>query len=202
MCVFHNSDTILLIYSFIHSLYSFIMRTRSKNRLHDGAVSVAADAALAEASLELPPTNNPAHAASADPSLRALVDANALGCGTLALKAPTPADNNAGAALADANALALGSGEVEVPADNNADAAADASLAGNVALLEAPPADNNAGAAKADADTLGRELEVPVDNADAAADVPLVMWHRWRPPLQIIILVRHWRTPTSAVVGS
>ena len=87
------------------------MRTRSKNRLNDGAVGVAADAALAEASLELPSINNPANAASADPSLRALVDANALGCGMLEFKAPTPADNNAGAVLADTNALALGSGE-------------------------------------------------------------------------------------------
>jgi hypothetical protein len=37
------------------------------------------------------------------------------------------------------------------PADNNALAAADASLAGEVASMEAPPADNNIDAANADA---------------------------------------------------
>ena len=73
MCVFHNSDTILLIYLFIHSLYSLIMLTRSENRtLGAAAVAVAADVALAEASLELPPANNPANAALADPSLGSL----------------------------------------------------------------------------------------------------------------------------------
>ncbi len=46
------------------------MQTRSKNRhLGAAAVAVAADAALAQASIELPPANNPANAALADPSL-------------------------------------------------------------------------------------------------------------------------------------
>jgi hypothetical protein len=112
MCVFHNSDTILLIYSFIHSLYSFIMRTRSKNRLRDGAAGDAADAALAEASFDLPPTNNPSNAALGVPSLQALADPP-LGSGELKV----PAYDYDGAALADPNAVALLDAP---PAHNNA----------------------------------------------------------------------------------
>ncbi len=52
------------IYLFICSLYSFIIcRTTCTNRhLGAAAVAVAADAALAETSIELPPANNPANA--------------------------------------------------------------------------------------------------------------------------------------------
>ena len=90
-------------------------RTTCKNRhLGAAAVAVAADAALAETSIELPPANNPANA--------------------LIMRRTTckylPID--ASAALADAG--------LDVPAtDNNADAAADASLAGVVASMVPPP---------------------------------------------------------------
>jgi len=148
--------------------------TRCKNR-HIGAaaVAVAADAALAEASLELPPANNPANAAAlADPSLGSVevaldnidclvsLDAGSKEVASLEV----PAGNN-DAVFADAG--------LEVTAvDNNADAAADASLAGEVASVEAPPADNNADAANADAAALA--LEAPPDNnSDAAADASL-----------------------------
>jgi len=85
----------------------------------------------------------------------------ASGSGEVAsMEAPT--HNNADAVLVDTR--------LEVPAtDNNADAVADASLAGVVASMEAPPADNNADAANADAVALA--LEAPADNdADALAD--------------------------------
>ena len=55
------------IYLFICSLYSCIMRRTTCTNRHLGAaavaVAVAADAPLAEASIELPPANNPANAA-------------------------------------------------------------------------------------------------------------------------------------------
>jgi hypothetical protein len=77
------------IYLFICSLYSFIMcRTTFTNRhLGAAAVAVAADVALAETSIELPPANNPANAAFLE----------------------VPTDNNAeAAALADTSLLASG----------------------------------------------------------------------------------------------
>jgi hypothetical protein len=174
-----KSDTILLIYLFIHSLYSLIMLTRSENRTL-GAAAVAADVALAEASLELPPANNPADAAAlADPSLGSVeVSSDNIDCLLSAdagskevASLEVPAGNN-DAVFADA--------ELEVTAvDNNADAAADASLAGEVASMEAPPADNNADVANADA----AAFQPPHDNnADAVADASDVeLEFDWQP---------------------
>ncbi len=73
------------------------MQTRSKNRhLGAAAVAVAADAATAEASIELPPANNPANAAFSE----------------------VPTDNNAeAAALADTSLVASGKIACLVSAD-------------------------------------------------------------------------------------
>jgi hypothetical protein len=206
-------DTILLIYLFIHSLYSLIMLTRSENRtLGAGAaaVAVAADVAFAEASLELTPANNPANAAAlADPSLGSVevaldnidcfvsLDAGSKEVASLEV----PAGNN-DAVFADAG--------LEVTAvDNNADAAADASLAGEVASMEAPPADNNALAA-ADASLAGEAASMeapPADNnidaanADAAAadasDVELEF--DWQ-PVSILKLYEFTYTSNSFIL--
>ncbi len=78
-------------------------RTTCKN-LHLGAaaVAVAADAAMAETSIELPPANIPANAAFSE---------------------EVPTDNNAeSAALADKKMVASGK-IIELPTDNNAYAA-------------------------------------------------------------------------------
>jgi hypothetical protein len=91
---------------------------------------------LADAdTLSSPHADNNDHAA-ADGSL----------CGDVALLEATPADNNAGAALADGDAIHS-----------------------DVALLEAPPAHNNAGAALADP-PLGSVGLKATDDADGAVE--------------------------------
>jgi len=78
-------------------------------------------------------------------------------------------DNNADVA-ADASLAGVAASMVSPPMDNNVDDAnADASLAGVVASMEAPPADNNADAGNTDA--VAWAVGPPPDNnADALAD--------------------------------
>ena len=89
------------------------MRLRSKNRLRDGAAGDATDAAaLADASFDLPPTNNPSNAALGVPSLQALADPP---LGSVELKAPADDDDGA----ADPNGVAADAALAELPPTNN-----------------------------------------------------------------------------------
>ena len=116
-----------------------------------------------------PPANNPANALiMRRTTCKYLPIGAAAALADARLDVPAT-DNNADAA-ADASLAGVVLSMVPPPMDNNADDVnADASLAGVVASMEAPPADNNADAANADAAAL--VLEAPPDNtANAVAD--------------------------------